>query len=346
MIFRNRPPSPLFARRGVRLPPEVPATEVEMESPMRLFPLDFTSGAQSGTHRAVNPLVHRSNALGQSYPAMQPPNVLAHQQEHASMQARPHALAPQQGHAPTHAPAPMQAAAPPAVPMGREQAAEQFNRVNKSLPDGVHYEPLDEQTLKLLRDNGHLPPLPGPGDAPAPPRPAEALMRNDNADSHLMPDPAPMPQTRHAEPRHVAPQRQDPPHEDEPAKKIKQLIQDSHNAFNFYSQLAHTLDADGTHEDAVIVFQSMADDCAEHVRIYGDIARVRYGVHFIPADVHIKTNLPFDQALKLATREENKMIQTLANVLQEANDITIERELQYIFNKKNVGFHRLMLLDS
>jgi hypothetical protein len=47
---------------------------------------------------------------------------------------------------------------PPMIPQPQasEQnpasAAEQFQRVNKNLPDGVRYEPLDDETLKILRE--------------------------------------------------------------------------------------------------------------------------------------------------------------------------------------------------
>jgi len=233
-----------------------------------------------------------------------------------------------------HAAPPMHTHAPPPAPLGREQAAEQFTRINKGLPDGVHYEPLDEQTLKILRDNGHLPPL--SGDTPV----QEKMESHHNPSADITPA-----QMQPAATISRSVPEIEPRNDDEPAKKLKQLIQDSHNARNFYTQLAQSITNNGMHEDALNVFSSMAHDCSEQIKLYSDITRVRFGINFIPADVDIKTNLPLEQALKLATKEENKMIQTLASILHEANDITIERELQYILNKKTVGFHRLLLLN-
>ena len=37
-----------------------------------------------------------------------------------------------------------------------EAAANKFRTINQGLPDGVRYEPLDEETIRLLKDNGHI----------------------------------------------------------------------------------------------------------------------------------------------------------------------------------------------
>ncbi|MCL2387666.1 MAG: hypothetical protein FWC89_09000 [Defluviitaleaceae bacterium] len=47
---------------------------------------------------------------------------------------------------------PMQMMQPSQAEQTPEKAAEQFRRVNKSLPDGVRYEPLDDEIMQILRE--------------------------------------------------------------------------------------------------------------------------------------------------------------------------------------------------
>jgi hypothetical protein len=48
-----------------------------------------------------------------------------------------------------------------------EKAAEKFQHMNKNLPDGVHYEPLDDETMQLLRK--HRPSTPQQSAPPVQP---------------------------------------------------------------------------------------------------------------------------------------------------------------------------------
>jgi hypothetical protein len=117
------------------------------EAVMRMFPLEMGEG-----RRAAAPLMHRAgensassppinvvaNAIGQVMPAVGAASPYTNMQMQQAMPARQH-IAPQ-------------------MPMPQPlNAVEQFAKANKNLPDGVRFEPLDEETLKLLRDNGHLP---------------------------------------------------------------------------------------------------------------------------------------------------------------------------------------------
>ena len=43
-----------------------------------------------------------------------------------------------------------------------ETAADQFRKINQGLPDGVRYEPLDEETMRLLKEHKHIPDIPEP----------------------------------------------------------------------------------------------------------------------------------------------------------------------------------------
>ena len=297
---------------------------------MRLFPLEDEVRQPMRGHRTVNPLSHRTNTLGQTMAQTQPPQ--PPMQQHP-MQQRP----PQQP--PMHQAAGQHAAmqhAPPSSPPAPEQAAAEFARINKGLPDGVQYEPLDEQTLQLLREKGHLPKLP---EATPPTTHAEM--------SHTPGAPAqPAPTASIAVPSTSLPPTVSPAapvtHSAPPADKIKALMQDSHNAYNFYTQWAQESQAEN--EAGRTVFAALAQDCAAHVEQYRTVLQRSYGRDFSPAAVDLQVNISFEAALKLAPVEENKMIQALAEVMREVEDAAAQRALQGIFNQKCVGFNRLLLL--
>ncbi|MCL2187987.1 MAG: hypothetical protein FWB87_04405 [Defluviitaleaceae bacterium] len=153
MPFTARPPGALFIRRMMQTRNDTPPQPIEKKEPspaMRLFPLETEPPRPTARARTVSPLPQRpiiTNTLGQSVP-----------QQHMLPNAMPR-------------PPVTQPAMP--TPTAPETAVAQFQRVNKSLPDGVRYEPLDEETLRLLRENGHLPSPPvqeKPEDIPAEPQ--------------------------------------------------------------------------------------------------------------------------------------------------------------------------------
>ena len=92
-----------------------------------------------------------------------------------------------------------------------QTAAEQFKRINSTLPDGVMYEPLDEETLRILKAGAQQPPvLPAPSVPPAQP-PAPQLL--------------PLPVAQGAASTKII-------------ETLQQLAQDEYNATSFYASLS------------------------------------------------------------------------------------------------------------
>ena len=158
MPFPNRAPGALFTRRMKSVyhdpPPQV--EKIDAAPVMRLFPLEIEPARQADARaRRVNPLPpptqpsrhNITNALGQSIPVQSFAAQGGGAQGNHAQGFAAQGISPQGNHAQM----------PPPAPRSPENAAAQFRQINKNLPDGVHYEPLDEETLRLLREHGHLP---------------------------------------------------------------------------------------------------------------------------------------------------------------------------------------------
>lgn len=158
--FANRPPNPFFAQHRMRARGEdnerQKNDEAEKPAGLRYYPLDQGTPARRRHPGAtpVNPLSARggpTRPMAAQVPVQQQqgprPNALGQTiQQPAQFQAQPQKQQSQD--------------IPP------ERAVERFRRANHGLPDGVRYEPLDEQTMRMLRENGHLPEAPVPSPPP------------------------------------------------------------------------------------------------------------------------------------------------------------------------------------
>ncbi|MCL1878372.1 MAG: hypothetical protein FWF80_05905 [Defluviitaleaceae bacterium] len=112
--------------------------------PRRAMPVDPIS---MGMHAQKSPMIPMQNH------AQKPPMIPQQNHMHRSPPI------PQQNHmhqSPQGQMPPQQMPRQQATPQHMQDAspavaAEQFRRANKNLPDGVRYEPLDEETMKILR---------------------------------------------------------------------------------------------------------------------------------------------------------------------------------------------------
>jgi len=223
----------------------------------------------------------------------------------------PHSMRP--GHM---LPSPGGNAQPPA-----ELAVNQFKRANQGLPDGVRYEPLDEITMKLLRDNGHLPAEPSPA-APAPTVAAPQM-------TPPLSLPAPMP---------VAP-RLEPVSSDKEKiiKLLEGIIQDERNANVFYSHFAEIAKSE-QHGPALA---DIAKDCMHNTAQLTAVLSKNFGGSFTPLDTEINTALELQSAIDLALVEENKSLRILSDLQEIINHADAERIIQRIVNKKMVNLNFL-----
>lgn len=126
------PPTAFFNRgRGAHEGRENKKNVGEGDFGLRYYPLGIGQG-----QRGVVPVEPLTAGRGQR-PPMIPPSPSVQKPPMIPVQ-KPPMIPPQN-------PAQQTQAASPAA------AAEQFTRVNSNLPDGVRYEPLDEETMKILR---------------------------------------------------------------------------------------------------------------------------------------------------------------------------------------------------
>jgi len=205
-----------------------------------------------------------------------------------------------------------------------ENAAEHFRRVNKSLPDGVMYEPLDEDIIRLLKENGHLSKSQPPQQNTAPPQ-QPVLPTQQTA-----PPPAtstPPPATHHPEKITTA---------------LQKLTQDEQNAHIFYSGVAQNAPTDGIKK----ALTDMAGDCRTRLAQYIQILQTQFNITFIPEIKDINTAIPFEKAISLAITEESKALTNLGELLDYAEDTSLERQIQRILSKKVVAHQILLYIRS
>ena len=199
-------------------------------------------------------------------------------------------------------------------PPSPEKAAQHFRSINKSLPDGVMYEPIDDDIVRLLKDNGHLPKS-QPQSAPV----------SQHAQQTLQSPPQPIP---------PPPQITSP----EIAKTIENLAQNERNAQIFYSSISSGISSDETKKSLSL----LAEGCKARTSQYIQILQVHFNSQFTPQEKELNTNLPFNDAISLAISEENKALSTLSNLLDRAEGTPFERQLERIISKKVVS-HQILL---
>lgn len=288
---------------------EPPTAEAEQnDDGLKLYPLTPEQ----------NPKINRHH--GNPYRGTRPVQPL-HQQHMQQMRPTQHMPPMQQ---PIHQMPPIQHAnlpasappTPPATPISPENAADQFRRINKGLPDGVHYEPLDKDTLRLLKDNGHI-----PTNEPAtqPTTPTLPTPQIPHAPSLTTATPQPLPATH------------------EIAKTIESLAQDERNAFVFYSNLARHAENKETAE----TLTALSADCAARLKQYLAILTKHFSNSFKPLETEIDIKLDFDKAVSLALSEENKALINLGHLQDKIADTPIETPLQRVVNKKIIA-HQLL----
>ena len=318
----------------------------------------------SATHRPHGAPQAARNPIGQTLPP-QAAHGAGPRAAHGAMQqsagAMPYPAAPPMQ--------PQNAAHMPAAPANPPQASQdhavaQFRRANKGLPDGVRYEPLDDNTMRLLREHGHLPaaeptvpaqhnpaaaPVPVPHNPTAPP--SSHMPNNQALPPAMMADPptaqptvSPWQASAITEP--PSPQNTwqspTPPAADTQERQniisiIENLIQDERNAQIFYSHLATTATAQAT-ESAI---SDIAGDCANHAQQFTQLLLNQFGRGFAPVEAEINTGLRFADALSLALVEENRSLRVLAELLEQIDNAASEKIIQRVINKKIVNYNQL-----
>lgn len=215
------------------------------------------------------------------------------------------------------------------------KAAEQFRRMNNSLPDGVRYEPLDEETMRILKQrseaknpqaqieqNETRPPSPQAFGARAPMAPAQT------------PVPPPVPQSA--------------PLPAKASEILKRLAQDERNAFVFYSHFSKAADSENTNSEKETAakkkepFATLAENSKTRMEQFTTIIAQNFDENFVAQETEINTEIDTAAAITLALTEESKGLDTLGNLLELAEDTSEEKMLARALNQKMSG-HRLLL---
>jgi len=246
------------------------------------------------------------------------------------------------------------------TPLPPERAADQFRRVNNGLPDGVRYEPLDEETMRLLKDNNHLPKQPTANQpSPSPENMQRPNEPTSNTPSSAIPPMIPPGTTSLSSTAQAIPT---------PPNALKQmdsttaserinpmpialsgaiprilegLAQDERNAQIFYNGLSENTENDAAKE----LLTSLSIDCHARLNHYKSILTNHCSRIFTPLETEINTALDLSDALTLAITEENKALITLSSLLDQVASSPAENAIQRIINKKLVG-HQLLLSFS
>ena len=275
---------------------------------------------------------------------------------------------PTQMPAPTR-PMPMQMPSMQQVPkmpqpqeMTPQKAAEQFRRMNKGLPDGVRYEPLDDETMRILQQKSfgsmmqiqasqgsqvpqasqlqssgtHTPMISSQPPASSTNTPMIPLpLSAPPVHAPIIPPPssAPpvhtpiIPPVTEAVPLKILPS--------ESAEILKSLAQDERNAHVFYNHFAKNKS-----------FAILAKDSKARLDQYTSLITKHFNQSFAPKETEINTEMETSEAIALALSEENKGLSTLGNLLELTADTAAEKQLLRILIKKIISYTEVLSLTS
>jgi len=289
-----KPVSPLTPSRANPLPsnrPTNPLPPQQRQNPLQQFtnprqqpphpPMQHMPSGQMPHHTPQHPFQqpHIPSAIFPNQTQQQHPTPPPQNRQQAQVQA--------------------QASAPPTP----QNAAEQFRRMNKNLPDGVKYEPLDDETMRILK----MAQLSAQG-APNTPQSAPQI-------------------------KEVPPSPSIPVIPPEIAKSIETLTQDEYNAQVFYTGISQNVSNEATKKSLT----ELAKDCEARHKKYTQMLKMHFDIEFTPAEKEINTSLPFSNAISLALSEESKTLSTLCSLLGQVEGTPMERQIERTIIKKILG---------
>ena len=227
------------------------------------------------------------------------------------------------------------------------QAAERIMKINQGLPDGVRFEPMDDEVMTAMRGLSKEAPAPKPGShlaSPAPPpTPAKQKklpdgVRYEPLDDETMallkkmgkdiPSPA-APELQATSPPSVSPP--------ESAKLLENLIQDERNSSVFYQYLSGIAPS-GSFRDAL---QKAAKDCDNHCIQYQQMLENLYNRDYKPKNTAVNTNTGFDRGVEMAVLEEKKILESMTNLIDHLENEAGSYTLQNLLNKRMIRLNWL-----
>lgn len=125
------------------------------------------------------------------------------------------------------------------------------------------------------------------------------------------------------------------------AELLERLIQDERNASVYYKYLSENAPSAGYQE----TLTGVAKDCEERCLGYQQILQSLYARSFEPKETPVTTTVGFDRGIEIAVSEERKILESMAELLDEIEEIEeIEhlkgrasaRAMQNLINKRMI----------
>ena len=311
-----------------------------------------------GPHNAIpQPMPPRPhNAMPQPMPP-RPHNAMPQSMPHGPHNIMPQNPMPQ--HTPTMQPIgqPDPASSMPAPP-SPQNAAERFQTINRGLPDGVRFEPLDDETKAALKKLGLSGPAPKPADSP----PAQPQPKTQPQPLPAQPQPKTQPQSPPARPQpNIQPQsppdqqqsktQPQPPsesfaalpeHPPESIALLERLIQNERNAAVYYQYLSEIAPVN-EFKDAL---QEITRDCENRRGQFSEILKNLNGQEFEPKNTPINTAVEFNQGVDIAFMEERKVLEAMAELIDKFGSSEEKNAyiMQNMLNKRMIRLNWLQWL--
>ena len=247
------------------------------------------------------------------------------------------------------------------------QAAERIMQINQGLPDGVRFEPMDDEVMTAMNSIRKENPLPktdsrpvsaAPPSAPGKPKKLPDGVRYEPLDDETMallkkmgkdvpkpPVPAPA-----APVSSIAPNLQPPPASStepslqsslpsplESAKLLENLIQDERNSSIFYQYLSGIAPR-GNFQNAL---QGIAKDCDRYCIQYQKILEKLYNRKYEPKNTTVNTKTDFNRGVEMAVLEEKNILESMTNLIDHLENETVSYTLQNLLNRRMIRLNWL-----
>jgi len=192
---------------------------------------------------------------------------------------------------------PLQSLTPPPQIQARtpQTDASQIQQANRGLPDGVRYEPIDEETKAALQK-------------------IQAMQNQSNGEPSPKQEEITHQQQAEAAPLPLPSQNTD---------LLKRLIQDEQNAFQYYQYLSEI----APNEDMQKKLQEISQSCNSRHNIYMQM----HQDDFSAKEIKINDSIQFAQGMAIALREETKILDNMAKLIEQSES---NPNLQNMLNKR------------
>jgi len=206
------------------------------------------------------------------------------------------------------------------MPEAPETAAKRIHKINQNLPDGVRFEPMDEETKAALMALKQRPPEAAASQEKAP---EVAVQKPPQPPA---PTVAKTPKITAALPGEALPS----------AVQLTRFIQDEQNAHTYYLRLAeHAPQA-----QFKPMLQEIAAACQQRMQQGQRWLSAFHGQEFAPKEAAISPPEHFPRALELALQEEAVLLHAMAD-MQEKLDMEAAWQFQRQINRRLADQHRL-----